>query len=168
MTDVFTLLSFPESNAFSAYRSPRLEVDTTESHSPPRKTPRLDSDLDSASASRSRGNPVVKQESGTNDKAGPITITITGVPSECSRGCAIKWRLRSLLMISPTSSGSDLRSRLCSCQAEHPVALDQRKQGQTSWHIRENIQCLQKCGLFCKEGGRIVRKLEGGGGEMYP
>ncbi|KAJ3485804.1 hypothetical protein NLI96_g4680 [Meripilus lineatus] len=77
MTDVFTLLSFPKSRAFSSYGSPYIEVSTQESHSPPRKTPRLDRDLDSASASRSRGH-VIKQE---DESAGPIVITISGLQS---------------------------------------------------------------------------------------
>ncbi|THH31569.1 hypothetical protein EUX98_g2606 [Antrodiella citrinella] len=56
--DIFNLLTFPGSKAFEDYHPTEFSVITesrdTSSGSPPRKTPRLDADLDSASASRSR------------------------------------------------------------------------------------------------------------------
>jgi cullin-4 len=72
MTDVISLLTFPDtSKAFTAYRSTVVDVDDR-SASHPRKTPRLDADSDSASASRSR-------DKGKNvDRGGPVKIQVHG------------------------------------------------------------------------------------------
>jgi cullin-4 len=72
MTDVISLLTFPDtSKAFTAYRSTVIDVDDR-SASHPRKTPRLDADSDSASASRSR-------DKGKNvDRGGPVKIQVHG------------------------------------------------------------------------------------------
>ncbi|KAI0344167.1 Cullin-domain-containing protein [Trametopsis cervina] len=51
--DVHTLLTLPSSKAFSSFRSSPFGA-VERSDSPPRKTPRLEADSDSASASRSR------------------------------------------------------------------------------------------------------------------
>ncbi|KAG2129711.1 Cullin family-domain-containing protein [Suillus bovinus] len=73
MTDVISLLTFPDtSKAFTAYRSTVVDVDNQASH--PRKTPRLDADSDSGSASRARD--AVK---GKNvDRGGPVRIQVHG------------------------------------------------------------------------------------------
>ncbi|KAH9947362.1 Cullin-domain-containing protein [Amylocystis lapponica] len=77
MSDVFTLLSLPEtSKAFTSLSSTVITVAETVSASPPRKTRRLDSDLDSASASRSRR--VDNKDSGT------IRIKVAGIPLKSS------------------------------------------------------------------------------------
>ncbi|KAI0785913.1 Cullin family-domain-containing protein [Abortiporus biennis] len=78
MTDVFSLLSFPPSDAFSRYHNAEQAEEEFRS-SAPRKIARLDTDHDSASASRSR----TYGEDGTstsnvNDKNIPILITIQG------------------------------------------------------------------------------------------
>ncbi|KAK7688012.1 hypothetical protein QCA50_008382 [Cerrena zonata] len=76
MTDIFTIFTYPASNnAFSNYHSPGA---TDRSDSPPRKTPRLSNDSDSASASRSRQT---RSFTGNdNESTGPILLKITGVP----------------------------------------------------------------------------------------
>lgn len=72
MTDVISLLTFQEtSKAFTAHRSTVVDVDDR-SASHPRKTPRLDTDSDSGSASRSRDSFKGKNV----DRAGPIKIQV--------------------------------------------------------------------------------------------
>ncbi|KAG1741864.1 Cullin family-domain-containing protein [Suillus paluster] len=74
MTDVISLLTFPEtSKAFTAYRSTVVDIDDR-SASHPRKTPRLDADSDSGSASRSRDYLKGKNV----DRAGPTKIQVHG------------------------------------------------------------------------------------------
>jgi cullin-4 len=69
MASVFTLLSLPKtSNAFTAIKASIVEFDDGQA-SPRRKTPRLDADSDSASASRRK------------PLSGPIRVRITG--DEC-------------------------------------------------------------------------------------
>ncbi|KAI0078540.1 Cullin-domain-containing protein [Panus rudis PR-1116 ss-1] len=82
MTDVFTLLSLPTSEAFSKYKpleDRELGKARSDSPGPPRKTPRLDADSDSASASRSRAQ-------GGSGSSSRIVIPIVGselrVPAE--------------------------------------------------------------------------------------
>ncbi|KIK46093.1 hypothetical protein CY34DRAFT_800793 [Suillus luteus UH-Slu-Lm8-n1] len=74
MTDVINLLTFPDtSKAFTAYRSTVVDVDDR-SASHPRKTPRLDADSDSGSASRSRDGAKGKNV----DRGGPVRIQVHG------------------------------------------------------------------------------------------
>ncbi|KAG2342628.1 Cullin-domain-containing protein [Suillus weaverae] len=74
MTDVISLLTFPDtSKAFTAYRSTVVDVDDR-SASHPRKTPRLDADSDSGSASRSRDGVKGKNV----DRDGPVRIQVYG------------------------------------------------------------------------------------------
>ncbi|KAG1814325.1 Cullin family-domain-containing protein [Suillus subaureus] len=74
MTDVISLLTFPDtSKAFTAYRSTVVDVDDR-SASHPRKTPRLDADSDSGSASRSRNSVKGKNV----DRGGPVRIQVHG------------------------------------------------------------------------------------------
>ncbi|KAG1730715.1 uncharacterized protein EDB91DRAFT_750937 [Suillus paluster] len=74
MTDVISLLTFPEtSKAFTAYRSTVVDIDDR-SASHPHKTPRLDADSDSASASRSRDYLKGKNV----NRAGPTKIQVHG------------------------------------------------------------------------------------------
>ncbi|KAG1746967.1 Cullin family-domain-containing protein [Suillus lakei] len=74
MTDVISLLTFPDtSKAFTAYRSTVVDVDDR-SASHPRKTPRLDADSDSGSASRSRDGVKGKNV----NRAGPVRIQVHG------------------------------------------------------------------------------------------
>ncbi|KAG1852408.1 Cullin family-domain-containing protein [Suillus subalutaceus] len=74
MTDVISLLTFPDtSKAFTAYRSTVVDVDDR-SASHPRKTPRLDADSDSGSASRSRDSAKGKNV----DRGGPVSIQVHG------------------------------------------------------------------------------------------
>jgi len=90
MTDVISLLTFPDtSKAFTAYRSTVIDVDDR-SASHPRKTPRLDADSDSASASRSR-------DKGKNvDRGGPVKIQVhgfTGLHFMLISGCGAHRRI---------------------------------------------------------------------------
>lgn len=74
MTDVISLLTFSDtSKAFTAYRSTVVDVDN-QSASHPRKTPRLDADSDSGSASRSRDSVKGKNV----DRGGPVRIQVHG------------------------------------------------------------------------------------------
>lgn len=79
--DVHTLLTLPSSKAFTSFRSSSHGAfEDTRSDSPPRKTPRLAADSDSASASRSRAG------SANNDRAneggGVVTLKLQGLPSK--------------------------------------------------------------------------------------
>ncbi|KAG2753458.1 Cullin-domain-containing protein [Suillus brevipes Sb2] len=81
MTDVISLLTFPEtSKAFTAYRSTVVDVDDR-SASHPRKTPRLDADSDSGSASRSRDSVKGKNV----DRGGPLRIQVHGFTAALNR-----------------------------------------------------------------------------------
>ncbi|CAL1696829.1 unnamed protein product [Somion occarium] len=78
MTDVFTLLTLPVSskNAFATYRGSGAVKDRSDS--PPRKTPRLNTDSDSASASRSRQPSAGSTENREN--TGPLSLSLIGAP----------------------------------------------------------------------------------------
>jgi len=72
MTDLISLLTFPEtSKAFSAYRSTVVDHVAQSSYHP-RKTPRLDADSDSGSASRSRDRLKGKNP----ERTGPINVQV--------------------------------------------------------------------------------------------
>jgi cullin-4 len=72
MTDVITLLDLPKtSRGFTALRAVVAPVSFDGSTSPPHKTPRLEGDSDSGSASRSRTH-------GRESKEGPITLHVVG------------------------------------------------------------------------------------------
>ncbi|KAI0700482.1 Cullin-domain-containing protein [Cytidiella melzeri] len=77
--DVHTLLTLPSSKAFSSFRLSSVGVvEQPRSNSPPRKTPRLAADSDSASASRSRLND--DNDAGAVESKGPIVLKLQGAP----------------------------------------------------------------------------------------
>ena len=77
--DVYSLLSFPASQAFSALRrAPDAGVEhDSRSDSPPRKVPRLADDSDSASASRARAPaPAAAERAG--EKSAVVVLKLKG------------------------------------------------------------------------------------------
>ncbi|KAG0701950.1 Cullin family-domain-containing protein [Suillus ampliporus] len=112
MTDVISLLTFPKtSNAFTAYRSTVVDVDDR-SASHPRKTPRLDADSDSGSASRSRDCLKGKNV----DRTGPTKIQVHGFAGGTGGSALNKVyeslfaRLRGNIMVLLTKGSDELKT----------------------------------------------------------
>ena len=166
MTDVFTLFTTPlpsNSNAFSNYRSPGA-VDRSDS--PPRKTPRLSNDSDSASASRSRQT---RSYTGNDNEGGPVTLRIIGVLSESHLCWLLPWLSYSITL--PSCSQGErrtyIRPRLCTCQAKSSSRITKRKQGPFPCLLWEDLRSLSLCCLVCEQRGRCLWELQARARAMY-
>lgn len=151
--DVHTILTLPSSKAFSSFNSAKLGiVEAPRSDSPPRKTPRLAADSDSASASRSRDSPA--NNARTNESSGSVVLKLQGLPSEFMSSSATKIRLKRKSQSIQATCRQLLRFTVQSGPSIRPQPL--RRHGPSTCHTRESVLSMQGGCLRSEQGRRIV------------